>query len=173
LTLADYVRDERLLVIRESKFHKSRCVPLAPATARDVDRYLQARRHRHLSLAAETPLLAHGVTTIHGYTGVGLRRGFRQLLTTTEIRTPDGQWPRLHDLRHTFAVHALLRWYQAGDDVQTKLPLLATYMGHVSIVSTTYYLAFIEPLRTLASARFARHCGALVRAGVGTGEKVQ
>ena len=76
--------------------------------------------------------------------------------------TPEGQLPRIHDLRHTFAVHALLRWYHAGADVQAKLPMLATYMGHVSIVSTAYYLAFVEPLRTAASARFEQHYGALV-----------
>jgi integrase len=76
--------------------------------------------------------------------------------------TATGQLPRLHDIRHGFAVNALLRWYRQGLDVQTTLPLLATYMGHVSIVSTHYYLAFVEPLRAAASARFARHCGALI-----------
>jgi integrase/recombinase XerD len=170
LTLEDYARDEHALLIHETKFHKSRWVPLSPATAREVDRYLLVRRRRHLSLAAPTPLLAHGVPGLRGYTGVGLGTGFRQLLTTTDIRTPDGHWPRIHDLRHTFAVHALVRWYQAGADVQAKLPLLATYMGHVSIVSTAYYLAFVEPLRTLANARFAQHCGALLHARTGTPE---
>jgi len=167
LTLADYARAERVLVIRETKFHKSRVVPLAPATAREVDRYLAARKRRQLSLAAPTPLLVHGVTILRGYTGVGLGTGFRQLLTTAKIQGPDGQRPRLHDLRHTFAVHALLRWYRGGVDVQTKLPLLATYMGHVSIASTAYYLPFVEPLRALASARFARQCGPLLQAGRG------
>jgi integrase len=114
LTLADYARDEHVLLIRETKFHKSRAVPLSPATAREVDRYLQARRHRQLSLAVTTPLVAHGVTTLRGYTGVGLGTGFRHLLTTASIRTPEGRWPRVHDLRHTFAVHALARWYQTG-----------------------------------------------------------
>jgi integrase/recombinase XerD len=169
LTLADYARDEHVLLIRETKFHKSRWVPLSSATAREVDRYL--RRQRQLSLAATTPLLAHGVTVLRGYTGVGLGAGFRHLLTTTRIRTPDGHRPRLHDLRHTFAVHALLRWYRTGADVQVKLPLLATYMGHVSIVSTAYYLAFAEPLRAAANARFAQHCGALVRPRASTVEK--
>jgi len=67
-------------------------------------------------------------------------------------------------------VHALARWYQTGADVQAKLPLLATYMGHVSIVSTAYYLPFVEPLRALATARFAQHCGALLHAGAGPRE---
>jgi integrase/recombinase XerD len=170
VTLADYARAERVLLIRETKFHKSRLVPLAPATAREVDRYLAARQRRQLSLAAPTPLLVHGVTTLRGYTGVGLGTGFRQLMIAAKIPTANGHWPRIHDLRHTFAVHALLRWYRAGVDVQTKLPLLATYMGHVSIASTAYYLPFVAPLRAQASARFARHCGALLQAGGGPGE---
>jgi integrase/recombinase XerD len=162
LTLSDYMADERVLLIRETKFHKSRQVPLSPATAREIDRYLQVRHRRHRFLPATMPLLGHGVTTWRGYTGVGLGAGFRQLLMTTGIRTPDGRSPRIHDLRHTFAVHALVRWYRTGADVQTKLPLLATYMGHVSIVSTAYYLAFVEPLPALASARFAERYGTLV-----------
>jgi integrase len=136
---------------------------LSRATVREVERYLHARQHQRLSMAPSTPLLAHGVTVLRGYTGVGLGHGIRHLLTTTGIRTPDGSRPRIHDLRHTFAVHALMRWYRTGADVQAKLPRLATYMGHVSIVSTAYYLAFVEPLRALASARFAQHCGALIR----------
>ncbi|MGH7338855.1 MAG: tyrosine-type recombinase/integrase, partial [Candidatus Rokuibacteriota bacterium] len=165
LTLEDYAADEQVLLIRETKFHKSRRVPLSRATAREVDGYLQARHRRRLDLAPTSPLLAHGLTALRGYTGVGLGRGFRQLFTVTGIRTPDGHGPRIHDLRHTFAVHALMRWYQTGADVQAKLPLLAMYMGHVSIVSTAYYLPFVAPLRALASARFAQRCGTLVRSG--------
>ena len=68
----------------------------------------------------------------------------------------------MRHLRHGFAVNALLRWYRAGADVEAKLPLLATYLGHGSAVSTHYYLHFIEPLRTASSERFAKHFGALV-----------
>ena len=64
--------------------------------------------------------------------------------------------------RHSFAVNALLRWYRAGADVEAKLPMLATYLGHSSAISTHYYLHFIEPLRTAASERFADHYGELV-----------
>jgi integrase len=171
LTLADYARDEQVLRIRETKFHKSRLVPLSPATAREVERYLLMRHQWQLSLAPATPLLAHGVRSLRGYTGVGLGTGFRQLLARTGIRTPEGRWPRIHDLRHTFAVHALARWYRTRADVQAKLPLLATYMGHVSIVSTAYYLPFVEPVRALATARFARHCGALLEGGSAKSER--
>jgi integrase/recombinase XerD len=59
-------------------------------------------------------------------------------------------------------VHALLRWYRAGVDVQAKLPFLSTYMGHVSMVSTEHYLHFIEPVAHAASVRFAQQYGALL-----------
>ena len=89
---------------------------------------------------------------------------FPALARQAGVLTADGRPPRLHDLRHSFAVHALLRWYQAGVDVHTKLPFLSTYMGHVSIASTQYYLRFVEPLASAASARFAQHYGHLLTA---------
>jgi integrase len=94
-------------------------------------------------------LFWNGSSVLRSYTGTGLHRVFHVLLQQTGIRKPDGQLPRVHDVRHSFAMNVLLRWYRTGTDVQAKLPLLATYMGHVSIASTQYYLRFIEP-------RFAR-----------------
>lgn len=164
LTVGDYDPHDRVLLIRASKFHKSRSIPLSPDAGREIERHLRARRHHRLPMAAATPLVAHGTTTLRPYTGVGFGDPVRRLLRDTGILTATGRPPRIHDIRHGFAVNALLRWYRQGVDVQTKLPLLTTYMGHVSIVSTSYYLAFVEPLRTAASARFARHYGALVGA---------
>jgi len=91
-----------------------------------------------------------------------LRCDLDAIFTAAEIRTPTGARPRVHDLRHTFAVHALLRWYQRGDDPQARLPFLSTYMGHVSPVSTACYLPFVSALAEAASLRFLRTCGALV-----------
>ena len=71
--------------------------------------------------------------------------------------------PRVHDLRFTFAVHALVRWYRDGIDIQNKLPVLAAYMGHVSIVSTEYYLPFVPELRVEVSNQFCKHYGASVQ----------
>lgn len=167
LTLEDYDPRERVLRIRASKFHKSRLVPLSPDAGREVDRYVALCRRRFRTLPNALPLVAHGTTTLRPYTGVGLGHGLRLLLRQLAIRTAEGRLPRLHDLRHTFAVHALLHWYRAGADLQAKLPLLATYMGHVSIVSTAYYLSFVQPLRAAASARFAQRYGALVDARAG------
>jgi integrase len=76
------------------------------------------------------------------------------------IRTIRGRSPRIHDFRFTFAAQALLRWYRAGVDVQTRLPALAAYMGHASVVSTQYYLTFLEATAEAASERFHGHCSA-------------
>lgn len=164
LTIGDYDPRARTVLVRESKFHKSRLLPLSRDGARAIDIYLRTRRARHLPMAADLPLLWNGYSGGRPYTGTGLSQGFRLLVRAAKIRPPDGRSPRIHDVRHGFAVQALLRWYRQGLDVQAKLPWLATYMGHVSIASTQYYLPFVEPLRGAASARFARHCGALVDA---------
>ena len=118
---------------------------------------------RRLPHAVETPLLCNSRGGLHRYTGAGLAQGLRQLLRRAGVRTASGGLPRVHDMRHSFAHEALLRWYRAGIDVQVKLPALATYMGHVSVVSTQYYLSLLEPVADTASKRFARHCDAFLR----------
>jgi integrase len=166
LTLGHYDSREHTLLIRDSKFHKSRFVPLSVDGAREVDGYLGVRRIRQMAVSLESPLLWHRTRRGTGYTGAGLSHAIRPLLRAAQIRTETGRVPRLHDFRHTFAIQALLRWYRDGANVQAKLPVLATYVGHVSIVSTEYYLQFVEPLAASASEQFARHCGALVTAPV-------
>src|SRR5262249_20204099 len=159
LTLGDYNAREHTLLIRGSKFHKSRLLPLSITGTREISRHLAARHTRGIALLPESPLLWHHTRCGTAYTGTGLSHAIRRLLRTTQIRTATGRVPRVHDFRHTLAVQALLRWYRTGADVQAKLPLLATYMGHVSIASTEYYLKFVEPLSASASERFADHCG--------------
>jgi integrase/recombinase XerD len=162
LTVGDYHADEQLLV-RESKFHKSRLVPLSADGGHAIDAALLDRRRHGLPVGAESPLIwnrsrAGG----RGYTGVGLGAGFRTLCEHAAIQTTTGARPRIHDLRHTFAVHALVRWYRAGADPQAKLPFLAAYMGHVSPISTAYYLPFVSALAGVASARFLTVAGTLI-----------
>jgi integrase/recombinase XerD len=162
LTFGDYDPRSQTLLIRDSKFHKSRLVPLSPDGVHEIESYRAVRRTRQLAFSPESPLLWHHTRRGTAYTCSGLGNAMRRLLRAAQIATQTGRLPRVHDFRHTFAVQALLRWYGAGADVHAKLPLLATYMGHVSIVSTEYYLQFVEPLAAFASERFARHCGALV-----------
>jgi integrase/recombinase XerD len=84
------------------------------------------------------------------------------LFKTTGVQNSEGRRPRIHDLRHSFAVQALVRWYREGADVQSNLPKLAMYMGHVSIVSTAYYLHFVPALAALAGDRFEKSFGDLI-----------
>jgi integrase len=162
MTIGDYDPREKTLFVRKSKFHKSRLLPLSPDGAHLLARYLQARRVHRLTVAPETPLIGNHRSGGRAYTGVGFGQVVRHLFDTSGIRKPDGHLPRIHDIRHTFALHALLRWYLAGADVQARLPFLSIYMGHVSIVSTQHYLQLIEPLTSSASKRFASRCAGLI-----------
>lgn len=160
LVLSDYDPVERTLLVRASKFHKSRLVALSADAAREMEAYLLARRR--LQHHADAPLLVSSFRGLRARSGGGLGQGLRRLFQRAGVRTRSGRLPRVHDLRHTHAVHVLLRWYRAGLDVQAKLPALATSMGHVSVVSTAYYLAFLDPVAEAASERFARHCAPLL-----------
>jgi integrase/recombinase XerD len=160
LTLSDYDPIERTLLIRASKFHKSRLVALSSDAAHEMEVYLVARRR--LAHHTDSPLLVCSWRGLRARSGAGLGLGLRRLFQKAGICTATGRAPRVHDLRHTHAVHALLRWYRAGADVQTKLPALAASMGHVSVVSTAYYLALLEPIAQAASERFAVHAAPLL-----------
>ena len=165
LTLGDYDPHERTLLIRDSKFHKSRLVPLSIDGAREIDQYLAVRRSRQIAISPESPLLWHHTRRGTAYTGTGLsKRDPAPPARRCKSALRQGAYRE----SMIFATHLRSKHCcdgtAAGADVQAKLPLLATYMGHVSIASTEYYLKFVEPLGVSASERFARHCGALVTA---------
>ena len=165
LTLGDIEEQGTLLRIRESKFHKSRLVPLSPSATRELHVYLRKRR-RDFAADPSTPLLCNNEGRyLHPYTHTGLRSAIGQLFDAAAIRDEQGRRPRVHDLRHSFAVQALLRWYRNGADVQSCLPKLAIYMGHVSIVSSAHYLHCIPALQRLASGRFEQRFGHLIDGG--------
>ncbi len=171
LRISDYDPNERTLLVRESKFHKSRLLALSADGVREIEAYLKARRHAGLPASADCHLLWNRYKGGKGYTGTGLGDTLRRLFRLAGIRKPNGKQPRVHDLRFTFAAHALLRWYRSGADVRTKLPFLATYMGHVSIVSTEYYLHWSEDVLAAASDRFAQRCSALVTVDTAGGRR--
>lgn len=162
LTIGDYNSKEHLLLIRESKFHKSRIIPLSKDGWAELEAYLKIRCSHRIPHSADSPLLWNAYEKRGSYNENALRRTFRPLFCALNIHTMGGHLPRVYDFRHTFAVHALLRWYREGLDVQAKLPFLSIYMGHVSIVSTEYYLQFIGESVDLASERFAKHCSKLI-----------
>ena len=165
LTLADADPTAGVLRIRESKFHKSRFVPLSLDACRELRAYLRRRLVPSLSAAPDSPLLCNCSRGLRAYTGNGLSRGLQLLFRSANVQSTDGRRPRIHDFRHSFAVQALLRWYRQGADVQSNLPKLAMYMGHVSIVSTAYYLKWIPDIAIAASNRFEARFGHLISGG--------
>jgi len=162
LRLGDYNRQDSTLLIRESKFYKSRLLPINAGIADEIESYLCARAQRRLPVSPDVAFIWNSVQGGRAYNGPGLQMCLRPLLQQCAILNFKGKLPRIHDFRHSFAVNALLRWYRTGAAVDAKLPLLATYMGHSSALSTHYYLHFFEPLRTATSKRFASHYGGLV-----------
>jgi integrase/recombinase XerD len=162
LTLDDVEPQTGLLRIRVSKFHKSRLVPLSPDASDALRAYLCQRLASPFDADQKAPLLCSDARGRRRYTGAGLAQAINHLFDIAEVLDSEGRRPRVHDMRHSFAVQALLRWYRAGADVQSNLPRLAMYMGHVSIVSTAHYLHFVPTMRELASDRFEAAFGDLV-----------
>ncbi len=163
LTLGDYDAVEHVLRVSDSKFHKSRLIPLSKDAAAELERYIADRCRPGFPRGADAPLLIHRHgSRLTAYSGGGLRVLMRQLFRIAGVQTAAGRLPRVHDLRFTFAFHALLRWYRDGADVQARLPALATYMGHASILSTEYYLPTLDVVAPEVSERFERHCTRLL-----------
>lgn len=161
LQLVDVDRHRAILVVRAGKFRKSRLVPVSASLLAHLDQYLEQRRRTGAPVTPGAPLF----WSPRGgpYSLIGIQKGLTRLLQTVCRKRPGrGTGPRVHDLRHSFAVHRLLRWYRDGADVQAKLPLLATYLGHCSFLSTQRYLTATPELLAEASHRFHDHFGALV-----------
>jgi integrase len=163
LSATDYDPSAQTLMIRASKFHKTRLLPVQSDVAMEIERYLKALQSIRSPLPAHVPLFWSSYCGGRAYSGTQLRKNLHILLNLAGIKKSNGRLPRIHDFRFSFAVNVLLHWYRNGKDVQAKLPLLAAYMGHVSVLSTHYYLRFITPLATLASSAFAAHYGALIQ----------
>ena len=154
-----------VLHIRESKFHKSRWVVLSRSAREELHRYLALRRGTHNGTCPTAPLLFNGRRNSSCCSGGGLGQTIRTLIVAANIRDSSGRRPCIHSMRHSFAVSALLRWYEAGADVQSCLPKLALYMGHVSIVSTAYYLRQMPAVVARANEKFARAYAAIITGG--------
>lgn len=163
LTLGDYDSVERTLLIRDTKFHKSRLLPLSDDAVVELEKYLMCRRRTGFPTHRDAPLLINSSPRIQGYTGAGLGMLVRALYRRAEVRRLDGRPPRVHDLRFSFVAHALLRWYNAGINVQAKLPALSAYLGHVSVASTQYYLTFLDSVGQAACDRFDQHCSQFLK----------
>ncbi len=155
LTLADVDLEEKILRVRESKFYKTRLVPVGNDLCGVLRAHATARYQQRPK--PDDPLF---VTRLGDPLPDHLvQAAFRRLRVTANIRRKDHirQPPRMHDLRHSAAVHRLISWYRSDADVQRLLPKLATYLGHIDVASTQRYLTLVPELLKEASDRFERY----------------
>lgn len=151
LNLEDFESEESRLFIREGKFRKDRWVWLSRSTNKALSSYIKERL-REGEDGPQAPLFINLRKRRLKHSTV--YQTFRQLLKACDIAHSPKGGPRIHDLRHTFAVHRLLQWYRAGEEVNAKLPVLATHMGHVDIQSTQVYLQVTTELIEQVDKRF-------------------
>ena len=147
LRVRDVDLDQGIVTVHQGKFRKDRLVPLALSLVNRLCKYAARFENRPLD---QIFFPADGgpfsLRTVYGL--------FRKLLLQCGIpHAGRGTGPRIHDLRHTFAVHTLLRWYRNGEDLDAKLPLLSTYLGHQNLLGTQRYLHLTAELFPEITAR--------------------
>ncbi len=152
LTIVDVDFNASILTIHDSKFYKTRLVPIGPQLTTTLQLYADNLYPRESNSFFVT---STGITVTRSQA----ERAFVRLRKIADVAREDGAryQPRLHDLRHSMAVHRLTAWYREGADVQYLLPYLATYLGHVDIAGTQRYLTMTPELLREASQRFEHY----------------
>ncbi len=160
LRIVDVEFDTRLLVIHESKFGKSRIVPFADGMLIVLREYHRIRQNILGDADGDAPFF---ITQYGGhYSRHSVYTVWQCLLRAADLDAGRGQRPRIHDLRHSFATLRLLAWYREGADVEAKLPMLSTYLGHSSVGATQRYLTILPEIRQAAIEKFHRYGGSLI-----------
>ena len=157
LTVADVDLPNAMLTVRDTKFFKSRLVPIGQRLTGVLTEYARWRAATHPSVGIESRFFpGKRGAAIHLQT---LEDTFQRLREHAGVRRHDGACyqPRLHDLRHTFAVHRLTAWYRQGADVQRLLYHLSVYLGHAHLAATQVYLTMTPELLQQAGTRFERY----------------
>ena len=154
LTRSDVDWQQGLLTIRQTKFRKSRLVPLQSSATDALKDYARLRDRLHPASATDAFFVTFRGAPLSGPTVQGTFRQLRNQLSWS-ARGGHGR-PRIHDLRHTFACRRLIRWYQEGADLDHAIAALSTYLGHVHVTNTYWYLTAVPELLELATARFER-----------------
>ena len=157
LTMADVDLAEAVLTVRNTKFFKSRPVPVSSQLATALRAYADRQAHRPLPGGMASAFLANkNGTHVKKY---NVDYAFKRLREAAGVgRKEDGRrGPCLHALRHTAAVHRLTSWYRNGADVQRLLPVLSKYLGHARLEDTCVYLSMTPELLNEASTRFDRY----------------
>ncbi|MGI8742923.1 MAG: tyrosine-type recombinase/integrase [Bryobacteraceae bacterium] len=157
LEQADVDLREGILTIRQTKFGKTRLVPLHSSTREAMGDYAQ-RRNRFLRSASSACFFLND----HGrrLDGSAVRRTFYDLSRQIGLRGPeDHKGPRLHDFRHRFAVRTLVQWYRSNEDIERRLPVLSAFLGHGHVADTYWYLSVEPELMGLATRRLELRWG--------------
>jgi integrase/recombinase XerD len=140
-----------LVTVRRAKGNKSRLVPLHLSTQKALRKYIELRDRCFRRPRTSAFFVSEQGTRQNGNT---VRRWFRLVAHKIGLRKAvDGRGPRVHDLRHHFAIQTLLRWYRMHADVELRLPELSTYLGHVHVNDTYWYLSAVPELLKLATQR--------------------
>lgn len=147
----------RLLAIWDTKFFKSRLVPIGADLCKALASYRAARQQLPLLDEMQSPFFCTSAGLAISL--AKLEKVFVRLREHAGVQRPatDRWQPRLHDIRHAFAIDRLITWYREGADVQACLPLLATYLGHINLSGTQTYLTMTPELLGEASLRFERY----------------
>lgn len=146
-----------VLTIQESKWRKSRLVPIHPTTIKRLALYQRERNRLHPQRATPAFFILNNGNRPKVIT---VEKEFLRVARRIDLRGPPGtKGPYLHDLRHTFAVSTLLNWYRAGADVECRLPELSTYLGHSRVAYTYWYLSAEPELLQLAATRLDHQKG--------------
>jgi integrase/recombinase XerD len=153
LDLGDFDLNDRTIEIRGTKFFKSRRLPLPNSVVAVLQSYVDARQRAGARIHPEAPLLWHERTRRYS---CGVARKFLVgVLRRAGLKPATGRiGPRIHDLRHALVVNRMRSWYREGINPQSRLPYLATYLGHKDINSTLVYLTITPDLLQQASERF-------------------
>jgi integrase len=163
LCIHDVDLERNLLVIRETKFLKSRLVPFGPKLGTRLREYLQQKRQGE-ALDSGRPLFTFDPDRTRPINPSTITQTVHALWPRLGLKVPAGSArPRLHCLRHSFAVGTLLRWYRSGINPQTRLWDLSTFMGHVHPASTAVYLTITAELMAEANQRFNRFAAPLLK----------
>jgi integrase len=154
LTVGDIHLDEEAIEIRETKFFKSRRLPVTPSVMAVLRKYMNACRQAGAPSHESATFFRHQQGN-RGYSYVMASKLLVRVLRRAGLKPLKGRiGPRIHDFRHAFVVHRMMAWYRAGINPQERLPYLATYLGHKDINSTLIYLTVTKELLQAASDRF-------------------
>lgn len=154
LTLEDVDLEAGIITVRETKFCKSRLVPLHLTTTEALQRYARLRNVKIPAPSSDDFFLSDGGRRMLQDT---VQRRFRRLCDQLHWRSRGGHpAPRIHDLRHSFITHCILRWYQQGINLDKEILALSTYVGHAEVTYTYWYITGVPELMAIATRRFEK-----------------